>query len=55
VGGGGGGGGGVMFKKISLVPWGYHEIQKMFPKMFPITPQIYPICFAQSSTLMYIS
>jgi hypothetical protein len=24
------------------------------PKIFPITPQIYPICFAQSSTLMYI-
>ncbi len=31
------------------------QVPKLFPKMFPIAPQIYPIWFAQSSTLMFIN
>jgi hypothetical protein len=31
------------------------QVLKLFSKMFAITPQFYPICFAQSSTLMYIN
>jgi hypothetical protein len=42
-------------KNNSLVPWGYHQIHKMFPKMFGITLQIYLIRFAESSTFMYIN
>ncbi len=32
-----------------------HEVLKLFPITFAIAPQIYPIRFAQSSTLMYIN
>jgi len=32
-----------------------HGVSKRFPKMFPIAPQIYPLWFAQSSTIMWIN
>jgi hypothetical protein len=31
------------------------QVPELFLKTFPIAPQIYPIWFAQSSTLMYIN
>jgi hypothetical protein len=30
------------------------EVLKLFPNMFPIAPQIYPLWLAPSSTLMYV-
>jgi hypothetical protein len=32
-----------------------HRVPKFFSKTFPIASQVYPIWFAQSSTLMYIN
>jgi hypothetical protein len=44
---------------FSLVPNVFsscsHGVPKFFSKTFPIAPQIYPIWFAQSSTLMHIN
>jgi hypothetical protein len=31
------------------------QVRKLFPMTFPIAPHVYPICFAQSSTLMNIN
>jgi hypothetical protein len=40
------------------MPWSSQrvlQVLKLFTKMFPIAPHLYPIWFAQSSTLMYIN
>jgi hypothetical protein len=37
------------------VPKGFHKFPSCSPKTFLITPEFYPIWFAQSSTLMYIN
>jgi hypothetical protein len=42
----------VFFPCSHQVPF---RFPKFFPKAFPISPQFYPIWFAQSSTLMYIN
>jgi len=55
----GGGGGGIftffpLFPSCSLcVPMRFPNFPSCSPKTFPIAPQLYPIWFAQSSTLMY--
>jgi hypothetical protein len=36
---------------VQIVP----QVLKLFPMTFPIAPHVYPICFAQSSTLMNIN
>jgi hypothetical protein len=53
-------GGGGYFLFFPLFPnvfsscsHGVLHIPKLFPKTFPIAPQLYPIWFAQSPTLMY--
>jgi len=42
----------IMFPKDSQVP---NVFPNPLPKILPIAPHIYPIWFAQSSTLMYIN
>jgi hypothetical protein len=42
----------VFFPCSHQVPF---RFPNFFPKAFPISPQFYPIWFAQSSTLMYIN
>jgi hypothetical protein len=37
------------------VPKGFHKFPSCYPKTFLITPEFFPIWFAQSSTLMYIN
>ncbi len=41
----------IKFPKDFQVP---NVFSNSFPKILPITPHIYPIWFAQSSTLIYI-
>jgi hypothetical protein len=55
---------GMTWGNTNFIPWGglcicYSQcvsikFPKGFPKMFPITPQIYPILFDHNSTSMYI-
>jgi hypothetical protein len=43
-----------LFPSCSLcVPMRFSDFPSCSPKTFPIAPQLYPIWFAQSSTLMY--
>jgi hypothetical protein len=37
-----------VFFLFTMCPPSSHQVFKRFPKMFPIAPQFYPICFAQS-------
>jgi len=51
-------GGGRTFQFPNVFPSGSQSISQvlnLFPKMFPIPTQFYPIWFAQSSTPMYIN
>jgi hypothetical protein len=52
----------IFFFWVTLFPMCFHhvpkrnpQVLKLFPKTFPIAPQIYLTRFAQSSTLMYIN
>jgi hypothetical protein len=45
----------LFFGFFLLFPMCSHQVPKLFPKAFSIAPQFYPICFAQSSTVMDIN
>jgi hypothetical protein len=49
----GGGGYFCFFPCSQMCSHGVPQVPKLFPKTFPIAPQLYPIWFAQSPTLMY--